>query len=34
VILLGGSSKKRQGAAIAVAQPAWDEYKRHNQAEE
>lgn len=28
VILLGGSSKKRQSAAIAVAQAAWTEYKR------
>ena len=28
VILLGGSSKKRQGAAITVAQAAWAEYKR------
>jgi putative addiction module killer protein len=28
VILLGGSSKKRQGAAIAAAQVAWAEYKR------
>ena len=28
VILLGGSAKKRQGAAIAAAQAAWVEYKR------
>jgi hypothetical protein len=28
VILLGGSSKKRQGNAIAAAQAAWAEYKR------
>jgi putative addiction module killer protein len=28
VILLGGSSKKRQSAAIATAQAAWAEYKR------
>jgi putative addiction module killer protein len=28
VILLGGSAKKRQGAAIAAAQAAWAEYKR------
>ena len=28
VILLGGSAKKRQGAAIAAAQGAWAEYKR------
>jgi putative addiction module killer protein len=27
VILLGGSSKKRQGAAITAAQRAWAEYK-------
>jgi putative addiction module killer protein len=27
VILLGGSGKKRQGAAIAAAQTAWAEYK-------
>jgi putative addiction module killer protein len=28
VILLGGSTKKRQGAAIAAAQTAWVEYRR------
>jgi putative addiction module killer protein len=28
VILLGGSAKKRQGAAIAAAHAAWAEYKR------
>lgn len=28
VILLGGSSKKRQGVAINAAQTAWAEYKR------
>jgi len=28
VILLGGSAKKRQSAAIAAAQSAWAEYKR------
>jgi putative addiction module killer protein len=28
VILLGGSAKKRQGAAIGTAKAAWDEYKR------
>ena len=28
VILLGGSSKKRQGAAIGRAQAAWQDYKR------
>jgi putative addiction module killer protein len=28
VILLGGSSKKRQSDAIAAAQAAWAEYKR------
>lgn len=28
VILLGGSSKKRQGTAIHAAQAAWGEYKR------
>jgi putative addiction module killer protein len=28
VILLGGSSKKRQGVAIAVAHAAWTDYKR------
>jgi putative addiction module killer protein len=28
VILLGGSGKKRQGAAIAAAQTAWAEHRR------
>ncbi len=28
VILLGGSAKKRQGAAIAAAQAAWAEYRQ------
>lgn len=28
IILLGGSSKQRQSAAIAAAQAAWAEYKR------
>jgi putative addiction module killer protein len=28
VILLGGSTKKRQGAAIASAHKAWDDYKQ------
>jgi hypothetical protein len=28
VILWGGSAKKRQSAAIAVAQTAWAAYKR------
>lgn len=28
VILLGGSSKKRQSAAISRAQDAWQDYKR------
>ena len=28
VILLGGSAKRRQGAAIAAAQAAWAAYKR------
>jgi len=28
VILLGGSAKKRQGAAIAAAQAVWAEYRR------
>jgi putative addiction module killer protein len=28
VILLGGSAKKRQGAAIAAAQATWAEYRR------
>ena len=28
VILLGGSAKKRQGAAIATAKVAWAAYKR------
>lgn len=29
VILLGGSSKARQGAAIADAQERWTDYRRH-----
>ncbi len=28
VILLGGSTKKRQSPAVAAAQAAWAEYKR------
>jgi putative addiction module killer protein len=28
VILVGGSAKKRQGAAIAAAQATWAEYRR------
>jgi putative addiction module killer protein len=28
VMLLGGSGKKRQGAAIAAAQASWADYKR------
>lgn len=28
VILLGGSAKKRQGAAISAAQAVWAEYRR------
>ena len=28
VILLGGSTKKRQSVAIAAAHKAWDDYKR------
>ena len=28
VILLGGSTKKRQSAAIASAHEAWDDYKQ------
>jgi putative addiction module killer protein len=28
VILLGGSAKKRQSAAIVAARTAWNEYKR------
>lgn len=28
VILLGGSAKKRQGAAIASAQATWADYRR------
>lgn len=34
VILLGGSAKKRQGAAITAAQGAWAEYKRSRGAKE
>ncbi|MCL4795080.1 MAG: type II toxin-antitoxin system RelE/ParE family toxin [Bryobacteraceae bacterium] len=34
VILLGGSSKKRQSAAITAAQVAWAEYKRRKGREE
>ena len=34
VILLGGSAKKRQGAAIAAAQTAWADYKRRKDSEE
>jgi len=34
VILLGGSSKKRQGAAITAAQAAWAEYKRRKSGKE
>jgi len=28
VILLGGSTKKRQGTAIAAAHKAWEDYKQ------
>ncbi len=31
VILLGGSAKKRQGAAIDAAHDAWTDYKRRRQ---
>jgi len=34
VILLGGSSKKRQSVAIAAAQAVWAEYKRRKGAKE
>ena len=34
VILLGGSGKKRQSAAIASAQAAWAEYKRRKRTKE
>lgn len=34
VLLLGGSTKKRQGPAITAAQDAWTACKRRNQAEE
>jgi putative addiction module killer protein len=34
VILLGGSSKKRQGVAIVAAQAAWTEYKRRKSGKE
>jgi putative addiction module killer protein len=34
VILLGGSAKKRQSAAITVAQAAWAEYKRRKSGKE
>ena len=34
VILLGGSAKKRQEAAIAAAQGAWAEYKRRRGSKE
>jgi len=34
VILLGGSAKKRQSAAIAAAQAAWAEYKRRKSGKE
>ncbi len=34
VILLGGSAKKRQAAAISAAQAAWAEYKRGRGAKE
>lgn len=34
VILLGGSSKKRQGAAIEAALTAWAEYKRRKSGKE
>lgn len=30
VILLGGSSKKRQSAAIGAAHKAWEDYKRRS----
>jgi putative addiction module killer protein len=34
VILLGGSAKKRQGAAIAAAQAAWADYRRRKGGQE
>ncbi|HYM07343.1 MAG TPA: hypothetical protein VEU11_12350 [Terriglobales bacterium] len=34
VILLGGSAKQRQSAAIAAAQAAWGEYKRRRRLKE
>jgi len=34
VILLGGSAKKRQGAAIAAAQRAWVEYRHRKSGKE
>ena len=34
VILLGGSAKKRQSAAIAAAQTAWAEYRRRKSGKE
>ncbi|MBN8734185.1 MAG: type II toxin-antitoxin system RelE/ParE family toxin [Acidobacteria bacterium] len=34
VILVGGSTKKRQGAAIASAHEAWAEYKRRSSGKE
>lgn len=34
VILLGGSSKKRQSASILAAQVAWTEYKRRKSGQE
>jgi hypothetical protein len=34
VILLGGSSKKRQAGAIAAAQAAWAQYKRRKSGKE
>lgn len=34
VILVGGSTKKRQGLAIATAQEAWAEYKRRRRGKE
>jgi putative addiction module killer protein len=34
MILLGGSTKKRQDAAIAAAQAAWAEYKRRRSGKE
>ena len=34
VILLGGSAKKRQAAAISVAQATWTEYKHRSSGKE